>query len=173
MDETTLHPQLARVAARYDLIWVDLDDGRIEEAQAIEQINDLVAVDDQGVTWHISASTGNWERRSRDGSWVADTPPHYGLDLPRASVASGGADIGISQLVYDDVPVEPSGNVGRTWSAQQVSSPLQAILSWFKAMLSRLPSSSWPNWAPRPWMLLASAAIGYVVYFIAQRVLGS
>lgn len=81
-EPAALHPNLARVAASYDLVIAEFAAGRINNITAQERIEALVARDDQGARWRIDLSDGMWRREQLDGTWVRDEPPTWGLATP-------------------------------------------------------------------------------------------
>lgn len=74
----SLHPNIARIAASYDMIIEQMTQGRLTPAQARAQIEQLEARDDQGVRWSIDPDTGEWIRKTLMGDTQFDTPPAYG-----------------------------------------------------------------------------------------------
>ncbi|MFM7088556.1 MAG: hypothetical protein ACKOW9_03430 [Candidatus Paceibacterota bacterium] len=76
---STLHPNLARVAAIYDDIVNDLNTGKIESSQAYRLIGSLSAKDDNGVEWSINPENGVWRYRSIDGEMREAEPPQVGM----------------------------------------------------------------------------------------------
>jgi hypothetical protein len=79
VDDTTLHPNLAKSAAAYDELHERLVRGLIRPEAASKEAAELIARDDEGVCWRIDPAIGGWVRKTLDGHWVADTPPSYGL----------------------------------------------------------------------------------------------
>lgn len=75
----SLHPNLARIAAAYDLIQLRFDSGELDAVAARAEMANLMARDDHGVSWRIHPDTGQWERQTLQGRWVADRPPTWGL----------------------------------------------------------------------------------------------
>jgi hypothetical protein len=75
----TLHPNLARIAASYDLIVERFRRGEFSAQEADTHIRALVARDDDGVVWSIDPSSGAWLRETVAGEQVQDTPPAYGV----------------------------------------------------------------------------------------------
>jgi len=74
-----LHPNLARLAASYDMIFERFSSGSIDVKQAKSEIAALSARDDQGVIWSIDPDSGKWLRLTRSGQTIEDEPPTYGL----------------------------------------------------------------------------------------------
>jgi len=77
-----LHPNLAKLAATYDEIFVRWSRGQIDAAEARVEILALQARDDDGVLWSIDPESGAWLRKTITGEIVRDTPPSYGLATP-------------------------------------------------------------------------------------------
>ena len=76
---STLHPNLARIAAMYDEIVSDLNTGKISANQAHRLILTLSAKDDNGVEWSINPENGVWRYRSLSGDLREGEPPQYGM----------------------------------------------------------------------------------------------
>lgn len=76
---TPLHPNLARIAARYDEIATDVTSGRISSVEGRRRIGTLVAKDDNGVEWSIDPESGAWRYRSLNGRFVPADPPMWGM----------------------------------------------------------------------------------------------
>jgi len=77
-----LHPNLAKLAATYDEIFLRWSRGQIDAAEARVEILALQARDDDGVLWSIDPESGAWLRKTITGEIVRDTPPSYGLATP-------------------------------------------------------------------------------------------
>ena len=73
-----LHPNLARIAAAYDIVLEEMGQRRLTPQQARDKIAALEARDDNGTRWCIDADTGRWVRYAADGTHVFDTPPSFG-----------------------------------------------------------------------------------------------
>jgi hypothetical protein len=86
-----LHPNLARIAAKYDQIIERYGRGEITAAQARAEVSTLVARDDEGASWLINPDTGGWLRRNRSGELVTAVPPTYGLGTPTPHDVSPGS----------------------------------------------------------------------------------
>lgn len=75
----SLHPNLARLAAEYDMICEQVTIGVLTPAAGRERIEQLEARDDDGVRWSIDATSGQWFRKTAFGDAHYDTtPPTYG-----------------------------------------------------------------------------------------------
>jgi len=115
-----LHPNLARMAARYDEIFQRWSSGHIDATQAKTEIASLVARDDEGVLWSINPVTGGWLRKNLNGEIVEGTPPTYGLATPTAHDISSNPnsfnpDNRISfHAVDDDLLTSPKKLYGST-----------------------------------------------------------
>lgn len=115
-----LHPNLARLAAAYDDIFVRWSRGTIDAAQARVEIGALVARDDDGILWSIDPDSGQWLRRTVSGSLIPSEPPTYGLATPTPHDLSNGAgsfnpDAFVHmQPIDDELLHAPSTLVGST-----------------------------------------------------------
>jgi hypothetical protein len=121
MERRTLHPNLARVAAAYDWVMTRHQRGELSQTEALEQLSELVARDDQGVQWSLNPVSGNWQRKERSGRWVEDAPPAFGLRTPTPHdfrPAADGAFNPESRLHYAEVDLDkvydPNSVVGST-----------------------------------------------------------
>jgi hypothetical protein len=92
---TPLHPNLARIAARYDEIATEVISGRISAVEGRRRIEALVAKDDNGVEWSIDVETGTWQYRALDGRSVPADPPMWGMAsaTPRDFGSQGPVDV--------------------------------------------------------------------------------
>ena len=75
-----LHPNLARIAVRYDQIVLEMQAGAVNAEKARQLIYQLEARDDHGVRWSIDPASGQFLRRTAFGELAPDTPPTFGLD---------------------------------------------------------------------------------------------
>jgi|LauGreSuBDMM15SN_2_FD.fasta_scaffold00287_8 hypothetical protein len=90
---STLHPNLARIAAAYDEIVLSFGSGLLSAPQARARIEALSARDDNGVEWSIDPDNGDWRYMSRDGSFAYAEPPTWGLaTLTPHDLGSGSKD---------------------------------------------------------------------------------
>ena len=76
-----LHPNLARIAVRYDQIVLEMQAGAVNAEKARQLIYQLEARDDHGVRWSIDPASGQFLRRTAFGELVPDTPPTSVLTL--------------------------------------------------------------------------------------------
>ncbi len=76
--ETSLHPNLARIAASYQQILGRMQRGELSVTHAHVEIRELIARDDDGVQWTINPEDGGWLFLSRSGSWMPADPPRSG-----------------------------------------------------------------------------------------------
>lgn len=85
MNEPTLHPNLAKLAAAYDEILERMARQQITTATARAEISQLEARDDQGIRWNIDPDSGQWVRKTALGDIeFDDAPPTYGYMTPDA-----------------------------------------------------------------------------------------
>jgi hypothetical protein len=84
VNEPTLHPNLARIAAQYDDVLRRFSLRQIDNAAAQAEISALQARDDEGVIWRLDPKDASWLRKARDGSWIKGEPPRSGLATPTA-----------------------------------------------------------------------------------------
>lgn len=88
--DRSLHPGLARIAATYDQVVLDFQQGRIGAPEARRRILALVARDDNGIEWSIDPDTGHWRYRSTWGDYLPGEPPAYGVrPLSPSALGSG------------------------------------------------------------------------------------
>lgn len=75
------HPNVAKLAARYDYVVRQLQSGVITAQESRQLMLELRAKDDHGVEWRIDPASGKFQRKSvMGGTWVYDTPPSFGVD---------------------------------------------------------------------------------------------
>lgn len=79
-----LHPNIARIAAAYDMIIDRMSSGQLTPTQARAQVEQLEARDDQGVRWSIDPDSGLFIRKTLMGDTQFDTPPVYGVQTDDA-----------------------------------------------------------------------------------------
>lgn len=77
-----LHPNLARIAAAYDEVVLDFQQGRIQAAEARRRILALVARDDNGIEWSLDPDSGRWRYRTKWNDFAHGEPPSYGVLTP-------------------------------------------------------------------------------------------
>jgi hypothetical protein len=73
-----LHPNIARIAAAYDIILEELSSRQISVAAARAKIAQLEARDDDGTRWSIDPDSGQFVRKTALGAEEYDTPPRVG-----------------------------------------------------------------------------------------------
>jgi len=124
-----LHPNLAKLAAAYDEIFLRWSRGQIDAAEARMEILALQARDDDGILWSIDPESGAWLRRTLGGELVRDTPPSYGLATPTPHDLSNnpqafdpGAAVHM-QRVDDELLYAPSSLTGSTRRGGRRSEP--------------------------------------------------
>ena len=104
-----IHPNLARIASRYDAIIFARRSGQIAETDAYTRIKSLVAKDDFGVEWSISPETGEWRYRDKWGDYYYAPPPEYGM------VSATPYDLQSGGTTYPRVTLYPvDANVAET-----------------------------------------------------------
>ena len=84
MEQGSLHPNLARIAAAYDQLTLSCSRGEVDLASVHTRIAELVARDDEGVMWRLDPESGGWLRATLSGTWVPGSPPTWGLATPTA-----------------------------------------------------------------------------------------
>jgi hypothetical protein len=130
---SSLHPNLARLAAAYDDVMERYAHRQLSPQQARDQILALVARDDNGVVWSISPDTGRWQYRNSHNELVAAEPPAYGFasltahDLTTASDAYD-PDARISFYEVDDNLLHAPGSLlGSTRVAPRSGLPIGKV----------------------------------------------
>jgi hypothetical protein len=128
----SLHPNLAKLAATYDEIFLRWSRGQIDADIARQEISALVARDDDGILWSIDPDSGAWLRRTISGELVPGTPPSYGLATPTPHDLShnpGSFNPGNSvrmQKVDDELLYAPSSLAGSTRRGnKQIQQPVE------------------------------------------------
>lgn len=139
-----LHPNLAAMAASYDLVIAEMEARRLTPAAARARIGALEARDDQGVRWSIDPDTGQFLRKTAFGDVEFDTPPSSGVmtatgftysstsrdDDPRLRMNVFAA--GAPSVPLGDVPVNQSnpsgGRTAATYRAVLVAAAVIAVL---------------------------------------------
>lgn len=86
-----MHPNVARLAVRYDELYTRWRAGQLSGEQARALMLDLSERDDQGVRWGIDPDTGRFVRMTAFGELEFDTPPASGVLTPDAFSYSGQA----------------------------------------------------------------------------------
>jgi hypothetical protein len=78
-DEDELREPFASLMVRFNEIIASHIEGTMSDEAAGRALGDLVCQDRSGASWTIGATSRQWYRRQRDGSWVA-TPVEYGVN---------------------------------------------------------------------------------------------
>ena len=122
---TPLHPNLARIAARYDELAAEVASGRISSLEGRRRIEALVAKDDNGVEWFIDAETGTWRYRALDGRSVPADPPMWGMAsaTPRDFGSQGPVDVDHRVEFHEVDENRRTGLAGATRRATHGASP--------------------------------------------------
>lgn len=89
--DKALHPSLARIAASYDEILLEFQQGRLSPAESRRRILALVARDDNGVEWSIDPENGRWRYRTKWGEFAHAEPPTFGMIQTTAHDLGAGA----------------------------------------------------------------------------------
>lgn len=76
---STLHPNLARIAAAYDDTMERYDRGEMSLIETRRRLNALVARDDEGVQWSIDPVNGRWRYQDLQGRYHYGEPPTSGV----------------------------------------------------------------------------------------------
>lgn len=106
-----LHPNLARIAARYDEIIKLYNNRQLTGSQARLMIEKLAARDDIGVEWSVNPDNGSWQYRTKDGVLLEGTPPTWGLpSLTPKDLGSGDKDFDEAVTLYE-VDSSPRGSL--------------------------------------------------------------
>lgn len=140
-----LHPNLARLAKKYDMIVADWAAARIDSATAKAQLRRLQARDDQGVVWTINPDDGKWYRVTMDGRLVEAVPPRSG----------------VASLSPFDVSI-PNGHYNPDNEIMRVSVDAPSYLSGRVTAPPRVASDE-PKRSPR--MLLAGVCVALAIVF--------
>ena len=110
-----LHPNLARIAARYDEIIKMHANRQLTSTQARSMIDKLAARDDLGVEWSIDPDSGEWRYRSKDGLFLHATPPSWGLaSATPKDMGSGSVDFNKDLHFYEVDSKTPRGLTNST-----------------------------------------------------------
>lgn len=91
----SLHPDLARIAVRYQRVRSQNIQGQMSDAEANVALSELVARDDHGVQWSINPRDGGWQYLGGDNVWRPAEPPEHGIAAATAHVldaAAGGKE---------------------------------------------------------------------------------
>jgi hypothetical protein len=147
VSESTLHPNLARLAAAYDQILDQMAAGQLKPAEARARIHQLEARDDEGIRWSIDPDSGEWVRKTAMGDLeYDDNPPTHGVRTPDAFdyTLDPQAYNPNSQLQFTTVDeglnTAPLGLAGATRSLKPAGSPGTAgRLAALPARFAQLP----------------------------------
>jgi hypothetical protein len=118
---SSLHPNLARIAAAYDEICERVARRQITPEEARAEIAQLEARDDEGVRWSLHPDTGTWVRRTAFGDLEFDAaPPAAGYPTMDAFSFTGDVNPAafdpttrVTKYAVEDTPV-PGGLRGAT-----------------------------------------------------------
>lgn len=137
--ERPYHPALARMAAQYDEVMMELRSGLLSDAEARRKVVMLVARDDVGVEWSIDPDTGSWRFRNQSGGFSYASPPALG-SMPKlpSDVGSSGFRAGSDRVSMFEVPDElaPRALPGKAESQPRQGEPV--LLMVLAALLSGL-----------------------------------
>jgi hypothetical protein len=124
-----LHPNLARIAARYDEIIKLLNNKQLTPSQARTMIEKLAARDDLGVEWSLDPDTGKWRYRSKDGLLLPGNPPSWGLaSATPKDMGSGSLDFDKNITLYEIDSSKGSGLINSTRETPTDSAPSKPYL---------------------------------------------
>jgi len=119
--DKALHPSLARIAASYDEILLEFQQGRLSSAESRRRILALVARDDNGVEWSIDPENGRWRYRTKWGEFAHAEPPTFGMLQATAHDLGAGSGRSLDDRVTMhevdlDLLSSPSSLAGSTTS---------------------------------------------------------
>lgn len=124
-----MHPNLARLAVRYDDLYKQWQTGRITGETARALMANLSERDDQGTRWTIDPDTGRFVRQTAFNAVEYDTPPSSGVLTPDPfaySAAARSDDPSLRlQLFADESMQRPA--------APAVVSPSTQNSQWWRA----------------------------------------
>jgi len=134
---STLHPNLARVAAAYDDLADAVARGHIDESEARRRAAQLVARDDQGVRWWLCPDDGDWYRETQDLRWEKADPPAYGIPtVSPADVSAPSRAFNPAQRILSASVSRPDPSqgelTGSTWGAGPAQLPEGSPSPWTK-----------------------------------------
>ena len=161
MDASTLHPNLAVLAARYDDVADQARRGLLDPAEAHRRIAVLEARDDAGTRWRIDPASGAWERLSVARGWELATPPTFGLATPTPLDVSPPGGVAPAP----DVAVRPVDEAG-LYAGRALAGSTRGP--------RRTPEPERPAWVPRREgrvLLPLSVTGGLVVALLIARLL--
>jgi len=73
-----LHPELAKIASRYDEIVYQCKINKITIYKANDLIKKLLARDDNGIYWSIDPRNGKWFYIDMENNKIFAEPPNFG-----------------------------------------------------------------------------------------------
>lgn len=119
--DSTLHPALARIAASYDEIVLEFQQGRLTAPESRRRIMSLVARDDNGVEWSIDPDSGRWRYRTTWGEFAYADPPGFGMVPVTAHDLGAGSGRHLDdRVIMHDVDMDrvssPDSLFGSTFS---------------------------------------------------------
>ena len=131
----SLHPNLAKIALRYDEIIEAYQRKEYSEQGAYQLLCGLNARDDNGVLWRINAVSGVWEFKQFSGLWLVGDPPIFGFegasidDFNKMNVASNIDMFEVDQEnLYPKDQLLGSTNLSRKKSKIKVYSVTNAFI---------------------------------------------
>ena len=111
----SLHPNLARIALRYDETINKFNEGQLDAKETLAILQTLVARDDNGVLWAINPQSGSWVYKNMNNEFVVGQPPVYGIAGLKAidldSKARFDNDWNISNIEIDQSLIYPIGSL--------------------------------------------------------------
>lgn len=138
---SSLHPNLAALAASYDRIIAEMDARRLTPSAARARISALEARDDQGVRWSIDPDSGLFVRLTAFGDVEYDTPPATGVMTPTGFTYS-------SEIRDDDprlnMKVTPTGPSSVPLGNAEILQPRGSLST--NAKLKNKVSKPFPVW---------------------------
>lgn len=131
----SLHPNLARIALRYDETINKFNEKQLDSKQTLSILESLVARDDNGVLWAINPVTGGWVYKNVNGEFVTGQPPVYGIaglkSIDLDDKANLDNDWNISKIEIDQSLIYPIGSLnGSTYLENLKDSKKKIELSY-------------------------------------------
>lgn len=90
-----LHPNLARIAVKYERVRTHRIQGRLSRTEADIALSELIARDDHGVMWTINPQDGGWLYLSKSNEWTPSQPPTSGVATANAYALDRAAGTGV------------------------------------------------------------------------------
>ena len=78
-EESVLSEPFASLLVQFDELIGAREAGNLSDEATGRALGELVCHDRSGASWTLGATSRQWYRRQRDGSWVA-TPIEYGIN---------------------------------------------------------------------------------------------